>query len=100
MIVLGGTVKVQDENRDEVLADMSALKKATWDNDEGVIAYHFGVDLDDPSLVHVYEEWESVEALKAHGQKPHMAIFRSLRETKGVEIIRFSRWRAEELGKY
>ncbi|MFK7802499.1 MAG: putative quinol monooxygenase [Anaerolineae bacterium] len=100
MIVLGGTLKIKDDGRDEVLNALSVLKKATWDNDAGVVAYHFSIDLDDPNLIHVYEEWESTDLLKEHGQKPHMTVFRDMRKEYGVEVVTFSRWRAEELGQY
>ncbi len=100
MIVLGGTLRIPAEGRDEILQALKTLKKATWANDVGVVAYHFSIDLDDENLIHVYEEWKTVEDLKAHGQKPHMVPFRALREEKGVEVVTFSRWRAEELGRY
>ena len=100
MIVLGGTLRIPADGRDEILQALHTLQDATWANDTGVVAYHFSIDLKDENLIHVYEEWDTVENLKAHGQKAHMEPFRALRTEKGVEIVTFSRWRAEELGEY
>ncbi|MEM8857837.1 MAG: antibiotic biosynthesis monooxygenase [Chloroflexota bacterium] len=100
MIVLAGTLRIPAEGREEILQALHTLQDATWENDDGVVAYHFSIDLKDENLIHVYEEWDSIPNLKAHGQKEHMNPFRALRTEKGVEVVRFSRWRAEELGKY
>jgi len=100
MIVLAGSLKILTEERNPVLEALHELQDATWANDDGVVAYHFSIDLKDENLVHVYEEWDSVESLKAHGQKEYMNPMRELRTKKLLEVLWFSRWRAEELGQY
>ena len=100
MIVLGGTLKILDPNRDAVLQAFNTLQELSRADDLGLVVYHFSVDLNDENLIHVYEEWENVESLKAHGQKEHMDPFRALREEKRIEVVRFSRWRAEDLGQF
>ena len=100
MIVISGIVSTSDSTRVEVLAFMKTLRDETIMLDRGVVTYRFGVDIDNPNEIHVYEEWESVEALKEHGQKPHSTAFRELRAKLGFSTIGFSRWRAEELGEF
>ena len=100
MIVLAGTLKILDSNRGQVLETLSSLQDATRAEDAGLVSYHFSIDMEDDQLVHVYEEWESTDHLKVHGQKEHMDAFRALRADGKIEVVRFSRWRAEELGQF
>lgn len=100
MIVLAGTLRIPSDSREEIIQALRTLQDATLANDPGVIVFHFSVDMKDANLIHVYEEWDSVENLKAHVQQEHMKPFRELRTDKGVEVVRFSRWRAEELGEF
>ena len=100
MIVLGGTLKILDPNRNEVLQAFNTLQELSRSEEQGPVVYHFSVDLNDENLIYVYEEWDSVESLKAHGQQEHMDPFRALRTDKRIEVVRFSRWRAEELGQF
>lgn len=100
MIVLSLSFRIPTESREEVINAFSALQTAVLADNQGVLVYHFSVDLEDENLIHAYEEWDSVESLKAHGQKEYMAPFRVLREEKGIEVIRASRWRAEDLGQF
>jgi len=100
MIVLSLTFRIRAEGRDEVLNAFGVLQKAIRAGNEGLLVYNFSVDLEDENLIHVYEEWDCVESLKAHGQKEYMAPFRAMREANGVEVVRSSRWRAEDLGQF
>ena len=99
-IVLSVSFRIQAEERTEVLNAFSVLQEAILAGNEGVLVYHFSVDLEDNNLIHVYEEWDCVESLKAHGQKEYMVPFRAMRQEKGIEVVRSSRWRAEDLGKF
>jgi quinol monooxygenase YgiN len=40
------------------------------------MTYDFHASLVDPNLFLIFEEWETAEALAAHSQTPHMAVFR------------------------
>ena len=101
MIVLAGTFRILEvQKRAGILQTLRTLQNKTWADDPGVVTYHFSLDLVDENLFHVYEEWDGTENLKAHGQKDHMNPFRALRNDKLVEVVRFGRWRAEELGQF
>ena len=41
----------------------------------GCLAYAFSIDITDPTLMRIYERWESTEALEAHFKTSHMAAF-------------------------
>ena len=41
----------------------------------GCLRYAFSVDISDPTIMRVYELWQSMEALEAHFKGPHMAAF-------------------------
>lgn len=76
MIVIAGTARVQSEHREQAHAaarTMAAASRA----EPGCRQYRFSVDLDDPDVVHVFEEWDSAEALEVHFATPHMAEFQT-----------------------
>lgn len=99
MIVISGVILVDDSTRQQVLECLSTLKEKSC-QDKGVAAYRFGIDIDNPNEIHVYEEWESTDDLKAHGKQPHMDAFRKLRQELEIQTTGFSRWRAETLGEF
>ena len=91
MIVVAGTVAIKPENRDEAVR--SAIKMADATKPEaGCITYDFWTDLRDGNLFHVFEEWESQEALEAHFATTHMAEFLSALPSfvaSGADIKRY-----------
>lgn len=44
--------------------------------ESGCLTYAFSVDINDPTIMRVYELWDSMEALEAHFKTPHMAAFK------------------------
>jgi quinol monooxygenase YgiN len=74
MIVIAGSVKVKPEGREQALAAAVRMMEATR-AEPGCRAYRFSTDLVEPTLVHLFEEWESAEALAQHFASPHMAEF-------------------------
>ena len=41
----------------------------------GCQTYAFSVDVNDPGTLRIFERWDSMEALTAHFNTPHMAVF-------------------------
>jgi quinol monooxygenase YgiN len=76
MLIVAGTVHVDPAKTDAVMADAVVMMKATH-AEEGNLAYVFSLDPIEPGLVHIFEKWETEEALAAHGAAPHMGEFRS-----------------------
>ena len=56
--------------RDAGIAQVQATNQ-----EAGCLHYSFAQDIADPDLIRISERWESAEALAAHGQSPHMAVF-------------------------
>lgn len=54
-------------------AAMAAQSRA----EDGCAAYDFGVDIEDPVVVRIFEQWDSQEALDAHFATSHFADFGS-----------------------
>ena len=74
MIVISGTVKVKSDKREEAVEYATAMAAATR-QEPGCRFYGFYSDIEDPDTFRIFEEWDSVEALRAHFQTPHMATF-------------------------
>lgn len=48
---------------------------ATTRGEPGCVDYRFGIDIEDPLVVHDFEQWDSAEALEAHFVTPHFQAF-------------------------
>ncbi len=64
----------------------------------GNISYTFSADLEEPGLFHVFEQWESDEALKAHFTAPHMATFQKAMGGFGVKGMDIKRYDVSKVG--
>lgn len=74
MIVVAGTMVV-DADRHEAMVAAANLVSAATRQEDGCLSYEFFADLNDRSRFHVFEEWESLEALEAHLRTDHVRAF-------------------------
>lgn len=74
VLLVAGHIRLDPARRDAAIAAAREVMEATR-REPGCVAYTFSADLGDPGLFHLFEEWESQEALDAHFQTPHMARF-------------------------
>jgi quinol monooxygenase YgiN len=91
MIVIHGTARIKPGARDQAVTAASAASEAS-EAEEGNVAYRFAFDFRDPDQVHIFEIWESDEALKAHfGTKHFAALGKALAEVLAgnVELTRY-----------
>ena len=75
MIIVSGTLRLRPES----VAALRAIAEVTLREtrkEEGCILYSFAEDLLEPGLIRIYEEWETMEALDAHGRTPHIEAWR------------------------
>ncbi|MBZ0299985.1 MAG: antibiotic biosynthesis monooxygenase [Anaerolineae bacterium] len=94
MIVVQGDFVFKAGHREAAIAAMIAVAEGVK-QEPGCIRYHFYADLADPNKFIVYEEWESLEHLNAHGSAdnppPHMVTFRKanegIRESASVHFM-------------
>ena len=75
MLILSGTVRMEPGDipviREAAIAMMAATRA-----EEGCLEYEFAEVIGEPGTMRIYERWESVEALEAHFEAPHMAVWR------------------------
>ncbi len=74
MILIAGTFTIQEEDREAAIAAMTEMMAETAKED-GCVSYDMTSSFDDPTKIHLFEEWESEEHLQAHFVAPHMAVF-------------------------
>ena len=74
MIVVKATGRVRADQVDAAVAAAKAMQEAT-EAEPGNISYTFSTDISDPLRMHLFEEWETEEALTEHFTMPHMADF-------------------------
>ena len=75
MIIIGGTIQFATDN-EEMLFNQLRQMIADSQAETGCLAYEFSRDLSAPNILHLYEVWESAEALKIHGESAHMTAFK------------------------
>ena len=71
-VVVVAEIGILPEKRDEALAALEELCKATHEKDEGCLLYALQLDPADESHVFMIEKWESAEALRKHGATDHI----------------------------
>lgn len=75
MVVVSGTFVFPAGTREKV-AQAAAQVVAETRREKGCITYRFYADLEDENTYRVFEEWETLDDLKAHGKSAHLAAFR------------------------
>lgn len=74
MIAITAFLKAAEGKGDELEQEFKNLVPKVL-QDPGTVAYMVHRAMDDPSKFFVYEKYESVEALRAHGSTPHFREF-------------------------
>lgn len=83
MLIVSGTIEINPEKTGSGRAAAIKMMEETR-KEKGCIVYEFSQLIEAPHIIRVYEEWETLEDLKAHGQAPHMAAFREALAEVGV----------------
>ena len=97
MITVAGRVAVRPEMRRQAVEAAIKVARATR-ADAGCLQYHFYADLEDPNVLHVFEEWASGEALSAHLQQPHTTEFLAALGAMAAGEPRVTRYVVSESG--
>ena len=74
MLIVSGTISMEPSGHDAAVELIRPLVEATL-AEPGNVSYGFWADLSTPGVFHVYEEWESDEAMGEHMASEHMANF-------------------------
>ena len=90
MLVIAGTLTIDPTARATVADAVRAITEATR-RERGCVDYRFSFDIDDDSLVHVFEQWESEPVWQEHMGTPHVAEFGAAvgGAMKGADINRY-----------
>ena len=84
MIIVSGEIELDAAKADRVMDAAKAMMAETRKED-GCISYCFYQSLENPGTFRVFEEWESLDHLKAHFEAPHMADWRAALGEIGIE---------------
>jgi len=76
MLIIAGPVKCQADDVEAACAGMTEMMRHSQAED-GCVSYVFTQDMADPTLFHLFEEWDSHEHLAAHGASDHMKVFQA-----------------------
>ena len=76
MIVVAGTVRLTPGMLDAARPHMDRMLAASR-AEAGCRAYSYAIDAQDPTLVHVFEVWDSAAHLDAHFRTDHIAAWRA-----------------------
>ena len=74
MLIVAAEVVVEEGALNGVQGALGAMEEETR-KEAGCLTYAFSVDVNDPTMVRIFERWESMDALAAHFKTPHMAAF-------------------------
>lgn len=74
MLLVAGTFRIHPEDREAAIEAMTWMMEETA-KEEGCVSYNMSADFSDPTLIHLFEEWESDAHIQAHFVAPHMAVF-------------------------
>ena len=75
MIIVLATVESTTEDIENLRQAILDMQTATTETEPGNISYTFTTEIANPGTMRIVEQWESMEALKAHFATPHMADF-------------------------
>ncbi len=74
MIVVAGSVPIKPDKLDE-LRSAARVVCAAARREKGCVSYDFSLDLQNPTLMRIFEQWETSADLDAHLNQPHTRRF-------------------------
>ncbi len=84
MIVVSGTMEIDRAGVEGAKAAALEMMRDTA-LEAGCIVYEFSQVIGSETTFRVYEEWQDLDALKAHFEAPHMATFRAALAGVGIK---------------
>jgi quinol monooxygenase YgiN len=81
-VVVAGTFRIPATSLPALRPHLEAVIAATRQED-GCLVYSYGIDVEDPGLIRVFEHWRDQAALDAHFETAHMQAWRQARAALG-----------------
>ncbi len=97
MFVIAGHIRIDATHRDAAIAGAREMIEETL-KEKGCLNYVISADVGDEGLFHLFEEWESQEALDAHFKSPHMATFQKTLGDLGVKDVSVQKFEISAVG--
>jgi quinol monooxygenase YgiN len=86
MIIVTGEARF-GEGEIERLKEVLAANIAATRAEDGCLAYSYAVDLDDPNLLHISEQWRDEAAVGAHMAAAHMGTLMAALGAAKIETL-------------
>ena len=96
MIIVKGEVRFGAGEIDR-LKDAFAANIAATRAEDGCEAYAYAIDVGDPDLLHVAEQWRDQAAIDAHMATPHMGALMAALGTAKIEAMKIDAYEAHFL---
>jgi quinol monooxygenase YgiN len=96
MIIVTGQVRFADGEIERLKSAFKMNIQATC-AEPGCARYAYAVDVADPNLLHVVEEWSDEEAVNAHMNMPHMAELMTALASAKIETLSINAYEAHFL---
>ena len=96
MIIVKGEARF-GEGEIARLRDTLAANIAATRAEHGCEGYSYAVDIGDPNLLHIAEQWRDQESVDAHMAAPHMAELMAALGGARIEAIHVSAYEAHFL---
>jgi len=96
MIIVTGEVRFADGEIARLTPALRMNIRATR-AEAGCARYAYAVDLADPNLLHIVEQWSDEEAIDAHMNTPHMADLTRTLGGARIEAISINAYEAHFL---
>jgi quinol monooxygenase YgiN len=77
VIVVNAVIETDEETIATITEAIAVMEKASQ-AEAGCNDYTFSVELNNPTVLRITENWDSMEVLGAHFGTPHMATFQAL----------------------
>jgi quinol monooxygenase YgiN len=74
MLIVAGKVVVEEDAIGRAKKALGTMEAETR-KESGCQDYTFSIEISDPTVLRIFERWESMAALEAHFATPHMAAF-------------------------
>ncbi len=74
MLIVAGEVRIDEGVLEQARGALVEIQRQTR-KESGCITYTFSTDIADPTVIRIFEQWDSMDALRAHFETAHMAEF-------------------------